>query len=189
MKFVKRKLLYVLCIILLFTTPINLSAHSGRTDSRGGHHDYKNKSGLGSYHYHHGMEAHLHPGGVCPYDVTEEEDYESPKPSKPSIKIKKCPKSMVVGESSGIDFTVSNATDDKVYITSSDSEIIDIDSKGKLTALGLGKVKITIESSGVSESFNVEVKSVPVDKIKITSKIDRLQLGEGYKLKAKISPR
>lgn len=43
-------------------------AHSGRTDSQGGHHDYKNKSGLGSYHYHHGYPAHLHPNGVCPYD-------------------------------------------------------------------------------------------------------------------------
>lgn len=43
-------------------------AHSGRTDSQGGHHDYKNKSGLGSYHYHHGQKAHLHPNGVCPYE-------------------------------------------------------------------------------------------------------------------------
>ncbi|WP_243109974.1 YHYH domain-containing protein [Clostridium sp. E02] len=44
-----------------------VEAHSGRTDSQGGHHDYKNKSGLGSYHYHHGQKAHLHPNGVCPY--------------------------------------------------------------------------------------------------------------------------
>lgn len=44
-------------------------AHSGRTDSSGGHHDYKNKSGLGSYHYHHGYSAHLHPNGVCPYSA------------------------------------------------------------------------------------------------------------------------
>lgn len=43
-------------------------AHSGRTDANGGHHDYKNKSGLGSYHYHcGGHPAHLHPNGVCPY--------------------------------------------------------------------------------------------------------------------------
>ena len=43
-------------------------AHPGRTDSNGGHHDYKNKSGLGSYHYHcGGYPAHLHPNGVCPY--------------------------------------------------------------------------------------------------------------------------
>lgn len=43
-------------------------AHSGRTDAYGGHHDYKNKSGLGSYHYHcGGHPAHLHTNGVCPY--------------------------------------------------------------------------------------------------------------------------
>lgn len=46
---------------------ITAEAHSGRTDANGGHHDYKNKSGLGSYHYHHGYPAHLHPNGVCPY--------------------------------------------------------------------------------------------------------------------------
>lgn len=43
-------------------------AHSGRTDANGGHRDNKNKSGLGSYHYHcGGYPAHLHPDGVCPY--------------------------------------------------------------------------------------------------------------------------
>lgn len=43
-------------------------AHSGRTDSSGGHRDNKNKSGLGSYHYHcGGNPAHLHPNGICPY--------------------------------------------------------------------------------------------------------------------------
>lgn len=41
-------------------------AHSGRTDSNGGHKDNKNVSGIGSYHYHHGQASHLHPGGVCP---------------------------------------------------------------------------------------------------------------------------
>ena len=44
-------------------------AHSGRTDSNGGHRDNKNKSGLGSYHYHCvGLPAHLHTNGICPYD-------------------------------------------------------------------------------------------------------------------------
>ena len=50
----KRKLLrrvlglfaIVLCVVLL---PSAAYAHSGRTDANGGHHDYKNKSGLGSY--------------------------------------------------------------------------------------------------------------------------------------------
>lgn len=47
---------------------IEAEAHSGRTDANGGHHDNKNKSGLGSYHYHcGGYPAHLHTNGVCPY--------------------------------------------------------------------------------------------------------------------------
>lgn len=46
-------------------------AHSGRTDSSGGHRDTKNKSGLGPYHYHcGGYPAHLHENGVCPYGGT-----------------------------------------------------------------------------------------------------------------------
>lgn len=46
---------------------IEAAAHPGRTDANGGHRDNKNKSGLGSYHYHCGNHpAHLHPNGVCP---------------------------------------------------------------------------------------------------------------------------
>lgn len=56
---------------ITFDTTITAEAHSGRTDSRGGHRDNKNKSGLGSYHYHcGGHPAHLHPNGVCPYSGT-----------------------------------------------------------------------------------------------------------------------
>lgn len=57
-------LLLIICIAFM---PMAALAHSGRTDGAGGHHDYKNKSGLGSYHYHHGYGPHLHPNGVCPY--------------------------------------------------------------------------------------------------------------------------
>lgn len=47
---------------------VTVSAHSGRTDSSGGHRDNRNASGLGSYHYHcGGYPAHLHENGVCPY--------------------------------------------------------------------------------------------------------------------------
>lgn len=57
----------VACFVCLCFCCVPALAHSGGTDSQGGHHDYKNVSGLGSYHYHHGMGPHLHPGGVCPY--------------------------------------------------------------------------------------------------------------------------
>lgn len=56
-------------IIMLFG--INSYAHSGKTDSSGGHKDNKNVSGLGSYHYHcGGHPAHLHTNGICPYSST-----------------------------------------------------------------------------------------------------------------------
>lgn len=59
-------LLVALCIAF----SMSAFAHSGRTDSSGGHRDNKNASGLGSYHYHHGYSAHLHTNGICPYSST-----------------------------------------------------------------------------------------------------------------------
>lgn len=55
-------------IVLFLTVPSIVVAHSGGTDSSGGHHDYNNVSGLGNYHYHHGYGPHLHNNGICPYD-------------------------------------------------------------------------------------------------------------------------
>ena len=58
--------LFLVLILLLLVVPA--SAHSGRTDGRGGH------NGPGGYHYHHGYPAHDHGDmngdGVidCPYD-------------------------------------------------------------------------------------------------------------------------
>ena len=63
----KRILFLFLALSLSFSTLA--FAHGGRTDEYGGHHDYNNVSGLGSYHYHHGYEAHLHPDGICPYEA------------------------------------------------------------------------------------------------------------------------
>ena len=87
-KCVKRLLACVLSpVILAGAAPvipqspfaIEAEAHSGRTDSHGGHKDNKNKSGLGSYHYHcGGHSAHLHENGVCPYDTTVAETKPAP---------------------------------------------------------------------------------------------------------------
>ena len=64
----KRGLSGVLAILMLAGGAATTFAHSGRTDSSGGHKDNKNKSGLGYYHYHcGGYPAHLHTNGVCPY--------------------------------------------------------------------------------------------------------------------------
>ena len=66
---VKKVTVYLMTSMLVCSSvPGTVEAHSGRTDSSGGHHDNKNVSGLGSYHYHcGGNPPHLHGGGVCPY--------------------------------------------------------------------------------------------------------------------------
>lgn len=74
---IKNKIAAMILSSVVICYPVSMSdvfpvivaeAHSGRTDSHGGHKDNKNKSGLGSYHYHcGGYSAHLHPDGVCPY--------------------------------------------------------------------------------------------------------------------------
>lgn len=58
-------LLLCLCFFLgSFTLPSG--AHSGGTDSKGGHINHS----TGEYHYHHGQPAHQHPNGKCPYDTS-----------------------------------------------------------------------------------------------------------------------
>lgn len=59
-----KKAFFFVVIVLIFLCTITVSnAHSGGTDSSGGH----TNSATGEYHYHHGYPAHQHPGGVCPY--------------------------------------------------------------------------------------------------------------------------
>ena len=60
---VRKFVSFLLVVLLVFSLPLISFAHSGNTDSKGGHHD--NISG--GYHYHHGYPAHQHENGVCPY--------------------------------------------------------------------------------------------------------------------------
>lgn len=62
----------IVCMLLCVLLPLTAFAHSGRTDSRGGHYD----SQMGMYHYHHGFPAHGHPDGVCPFDPNYEKNLE-----------------------------------------------------------------------------------------------------------------
>ena len=83
-----RKKKIILCIIIIVIQFSNIVySHSGRTDGNGGHY---NRS-TGEYHYHHGMSAHQHPNGICPYDdneertsliINEEDDDDNVKKSK-----------------------------------------------------------------------------------------------------------
>ncbi len=62
-----KKFLLSFILLLLFLMPVTAFAHSGRTDSNGGHY---NRS-TGEYHYHHGYPPHDHTNGICPYDFDD----------------------------------------------------------------------------------------------------------------------
>lgn len=58
----------ILCIFLIFAFGgITAYAHSGQTDSNGGHFNRV----TGEYHYHHGYPAHQHENGICPYSFDD----------------------------------------------------------------------------------------------------------------------
>ena len=101
----KRICSIILSIILLSTVPG--AAHSGRTDSSGGHKDNKNKSGLGYYHYHcGGNPPHLHKNGSCPYSG-ESSSYQTTTAQKTVVAT---PKAMIPNFSVKINGTEINNT-------------------------------------------------------------------------------
>lgn len=61
----KSLLLIFLSLALVFAFALPAFAHSGGTDSKGGHYNHK----TGKYHYHHGRSAHQHYNGRCFYDI------------------------------------------------------------------------------------------------------------------------
>ena len=90
----KRTILLCFCAVLVSYLSINASAHPGRTDSDGGHHDGDD------YHYHHGYPAHDHldmdgDGDLdCPYDFDDKTGQNSGSSSS--------------GASSGVTLPVTN---------------------------------------------------------------------------------
>jgi hypothetical protein len=72
--------IFIFIVFLSIVFSFQTFAHSGKTDSQGGHHDRVN----GGYHYHHGHPAHNHNNGECPY-LTENESDDSTNTKKPSI--------------------------------------------------------------------------------------------------------
>ena len=59
----KKSTIFLLISLLCLFFTLSATAHSGRTDSKGGHYDHS----TGDYHYHHGYPPHDHPNGECPY--------------------------------------------------------------------------------------------------------------------------
>ena len=166
-------LLIALSIILIGS---NVNAHSGRTDASGGHRDNKNKSGLGSYHYHcGGNPAHLHTNGVCPYSPSSSSSKSGTSGSTSSnrttnnievtkIRINEEIEKIEVGKSESLTVTIipSNATNKKITWKSNNEEIATVSATGKVTAKKPGIVKITATSSnGKTSVTEINIEEQP----------------------------
>lgn len=189
MKKYKGKIVLILMLILsIITIGINTYAHSGRTDASGGHKDNKNKSGLGSYHYHcGGHPAHLHTNGVCPYSSTKKSTSSSSSKTKTTTKsttqttvqnTTKAPtnvpvteinineniQNIEIGKSKTLTATItpSNATDKSITWKSSDESIATVTSNGEIIAKNSGTVSITAyTSNGKTSTVKINVKEEP----------------------------
>lgn len=156
-------------------------AHSGRTDSNGGHKDNKNKSGLGYYHYHcGGNPPHLHSGGYCPYNSSssnESSNSSIPKKKVDKITVHSYSSSMIVGENQSINFDVeSSSSNSDINVYSSDPNIISVNGN-ILNAVSVGNATITIETSNNSESFTISIKEIQAEDIQLNIGSNELQWG------------
>lgn len=173
-------------------------AHSGRTDASGGHRDNKNASGLGSYHYHHGYEAHLHPNGVCPYEGGATTKPEKPKP-KPepvvvhasTVGVSGVPKKVYVDQPFQLTASISpaNAQEKEVTWSSSDSSIASVTEQGKVTPLRAGTVKISAKTSnGVAQTLTLTIAEIPIESVAIEAEADKVLVGKQIQLQAEFLP-
>lgn len=169
----------ILVVLSILCIAINTYAHSGRTDSSGGHRDNRNKSGLGSYHYHcGGHPAHLHKNGVCPYSSSKKtsSSSSSKKSNKSSttsskkttivvkassIQINKNVSELKVGDSRYMTATISpsNTEDKNIQWKSSDESIAAINQNGVITAKKSGTVTITASTTnGKTNTVRINVR-------------------------------
>lgn len=177
MKNRKKKIISNLLIVLIIISiGTSVYAHSGRTDSNGGHRDNKNKSGLGNYHYHcGGYPAHLHSNGVCPYSSSSSSSKSSTSNSLSAttettavpttidvsdIKINENISNMEEGEKQQLTITImpEDATDKNITWKSSNENIATINVLGEVTAQKYGTVNITATSSnGKTSTIRINI--------------------------------
>lgn len=98
--------------------------------------------------------------------VTPPPEEEEPEPS---IIIQNIPGSMQVGETATLSYTIKNSDEDNVTWSSSNPDILSIDSGGKLTANAEGTATITAKAGKAKDSVKISVKAIALEGIKIVS--------------------
>ena len=181
----KRKILTILLITLsLISININLFAHSGRTDSNGGHKDNQNKSGLGSYHYHcGGYPAHLHPNGVCPYASSQSTSSGSSSNSSKNTSSSTSSSSSQNTSSSTSNNASQNTSNNNSKNTSTST------SSSSSSSSSTGTVNQNSgTSTAVTESTSEENNEIEAKEIQIENPIAELEEGNTYLLTTKVIP-
>ena len=205
MKINRIKIISIFIIIFgIFLMGTCTFAHSGRTDSSGGHRDNKNKSGLGSYHYHcGGYPAHLHTNGVCPYTSSSSSSKSNTSAESSSSNIKTSTtklstievteieineevESLEIGNTKKVTATItpSTATNKEITWKSSDTNVAVVTTEGEIIAKGVGMARITaISSNGKTSTIEINVKDIPEieDNATINTKISSVNNVENTK--------
>jgi hypothetical protein len=165
----KTFLTILLALSLIVSAPLISLAHSGRTDSNGGHKDNKNVSGLGSYHYHcGGNPAHLHTNGICPYkNVPQTVTTPAPAPSPTSTSV----------PSSDVKVTTINLIIDGNTVRFTESTGFPFTDSANRTQVPLRKA---MEAFGCQVSWDQDSKIALVEKDGVTVTVP---LGYSYILK------
>lgn len=89
-----------------------------------------------------------------------------------------------------LSYSPSDATNTKMYWSSSNPDIIAVDGNGNITGLAIGTSTITVRSDdgGHIASQEITVILAPVTGVRITSYPSSLRVGETYQLEATIEP-
>lgn len=206
------KIIALLGILLAF--PTTILAHSGKTDSSGGHKDKNNVSGLGSYHYHcGGYPAHLHDGGVCPYSgsaksstttksttnnskastAKAESSTEAKNIEVENVILKASKSKIEINEELAIVATVTPISANNKSLTwkSSDNSIATVSSSGVVKAIKDGTVSITATSSnGKSDTLNITVNKpkINVTELNLDESDITLETGNENRIIANVLP-
>jgi len=192
MKYNSKKFLTVITIIcLIIGIAGNSFAHSGRTDSNGGHKDNQNKSGLGSYHYHcGGNPPHLHENGVCTYSSSSFSSSSASGASTNESSIN-FSSSQSASSESVISTTSSETSSSESSTNSTTSEVSDSESSSSSPSKSNSNDTITTSSQSVESipTPTSTVKSIIEAKsVKINESITTMKVGETEKLTTTIIP-
>lgn len=163
----------ILAVLSIISIGVNTYAHSGRTDANGGHKDNKNKSGLGSYHYHcGGHPAHLHTNGICPYSSNKPNSKETSS-STPSQ-----------NDSSS---SASNSKDTS-SATPSPNATSNASSKNDASTSSSNKNNTSSSSSANTKETQTTPTTIEITKLEIQEDIENLEVGETKVLTVTITP-